>query len=78
MYNEYEASEVVEMGKAEKMILGVKVHPFPDDPGSALCLCEPHRSQTMTNYSRGEGFRRTRRTGNYKFRVHLTQCALNQ
>ncbi len=30
MYNEYEASEIVEVGKAEEMILGDKQDPFAD------------------------------------------------
>jgi len=30
MYNHYEASEIVEVGKAEEMILGEKPDPFAD------------------------------------------------
>ena len=33
MYNEYEASEVIEVGKAEEMILGEKVRVIADEPG---------------------------------------------
>ena len=34
MYNEYEASEVVEVGKAEETILGEKLHIRADEPGA--------------------------------------------
>ena len=33
MYNEYEASEVVEVGKAEEMILGIKDDDVADNAG---------------------------------------------
>jgi hypothetical protein len=33
MFNEYEASEILEVGKAEELILGEKTEPFADEPG---------------------------------------------
>lgn len=33
MFNEYEASEILEVGKAEELILGQKDEPGIDEPG---------------------------------------------
>ena len=43
MYNEYEASEVMEVGKAEEMILGIKWHHLMDEPGLTPLTLHPLR-----------------------------------
>jgi len=42
MYNHYEASEIVEVGKAEEMILGSKTEAGFDEPG-----LEPYDKRTL-------------------------------
>ena len=47
MYNEYEASEVMEVGKAEEMILGEKEDITADEPGLSP---EFLRARSFANY----------------------------
>ena len=47
MYNEYEASEVVEVGNAEEMILGFKDDDAADEPGLTPIF---KRSTSFANY----------------------------
>lgn len=47
MYNEYEASEIVEVGKAEEMILGIKDDEVADEPGLTPAFL---RTTSFANY----------------------------
>jgi hypothetical protein len=47
MYNEYQAQEVVEIGKAEEVILGYKDAEGPDEPGLTPTFL---RSTSFANY----------------------------